>query len=71
MSWADPVVAAVLAVLAERTTTTARIFADPPSHRNPHDVWLTRASGVTSGWLKWVSLVPAAPPERPGTWLRR
>ena len=42
MSWADPVIATALAVLAERTATTARIFVAAPSGWNSQDVWLTR-----------------------------
>lgn len=44
MSWADPVIATALAVLAERTATAARTFVTPPSRWNRHDVWLTRVN---------------------------
>jgi len=44
MSWADPVIATALAVLAERTATTARIFVAAPSTWNPRDVWLARVA---------------------------
>lgn len=42
MSWADPVIATALAVLAERTVTAARTFGTAPSRWNRQDVWLTR-----------------------------
>ena len=42
MSWADPVIATALAVLAERAATTAQIFVAAPSGWNSQDVWLTR-----------------------------
>lgn len=42
MSWADPVIATALAVLAERTATAARTFVTAPSRWNRQDVWLTR-----------------------------
>ena len=44
MSWADPVIATALAVLAERTATAARTFVTGPSRWNPQDVWLTRVN---------------------------
>jgi hypothetical protein len=44
MSWADPVIATALAVLAERTATAARTFVAGPSRWNPQDVWLTRVN---------------------------
>ena len=42
MSWADPVIATALAVLAERTATAARTFVTAPSAWSRYDVWLTR-----------------------------
>ena len=42
MSWADPVIATALAVLAERTATAARTFGTAPSGWNRSDVWMTR-----------------------------
>lgn len=44
MSWADPVIATALAVLAERTATAARTFVTAPSRWNPQEVWLTRVN---------------------------
>jgi hypothetical protein len=44
MSWADPVIATALAVLAERTATAARTFVTAPSRWNPQDAWLTRVN---------------------------
>ena len=44
MSWADPVIATALAVLAERTVTAARTFGTAPSRWNRQDVWLTRVN---------------------------
>lgn len=42
MSWADPVIAKALAVVAERTATAARTFAAAPSGWSRCDAWLTR-----------------------------
>lgn len=42
MSWADPVIATALAVVAERTATAARTFVTAPSGWSRCDFWLTR-----------------------------
>lgn len=44
MSWADPVIATALAVLAERTASAARTFGTAPSGWNRNDVWLKRVN---------------------------
>ena len=44
MSWADPVIATALAVLAERTATAARTFGTAPSGWSRCDFWLTRVN---------------------------
>lgn len=63
MSWADPVIATALAVLAERTATTARIFVAAPSVWNSQDAWLTRVKPPRALAVQRSLRGPSTPPR--------